>query len=300
MALTLTQFLSLMADEVGDGGNDTNNTIYLNMALRDVWRYGEWTERKAAPAFVNTVAPISTGTVDVTNGDATVTEDAGTPDFTSPDVAGRKFALGYAKTPYVIDSTTDADNFELAQTYAGDTATAQTYVIYDDIVKLASDVDVLHSVWCHDSDRAYELRIVTEKQATHHGRYPRQSERPWFAALVENASDGARQIRIGPFAPDEVYRIEYRYLKTATDLSSGSDVTGLRAELDDAVLSLALSHAYRRDHYKRSVQQAAIARRIMQEELRRDHPATATTHFVRRSEMGPVVERPYDINDLEI
>lgn len=298
MALQLQNFQSLMSDEIGDDGNDTNNTYYLNMAARDIWRYAAWPEVLTS-AFVNTVAPVTTGTVTLANGDATV-EGAGGMDWTSPSVAGYKFALGYGKPWYTVDTVTDADTLELAQAYAGSAASAVTYVLYNDIVTLASDVETVRRVWLHDSDRAYRMSIVPETQIEHVGHYPRQSERPYFAAVIANSSGGSRRLRLGPFAPDAVYRIEYEYSKAYTDMSSSTDTTGLNAALDDAVLELALSMAYRRDHFRRSQSMRQSAMRLVQEEWRRNRPANSVVHLSERQDIITARDVPYDIGDLEI
>lgn len=299
MAKTLAQFLTLMADEIGDDGSDTNNTSYLNMAARDIWRYGSWPETTAR-AFVNTQAAIDTGTVDLVNGDATVTKAAGTPDFTSPTVAGAKFATGYSRPWYRIDTVTDADNFELAEPYIGTSVSGTAYVIYNDVLTLASDLETIRDMWIHDESRSYRLNIVPERQVEHLTHYPRQAERPYFAAIVENSSGGARQVRVGPYAPDQVYRVEYKYSKSYTDMSLTTDTTGLDAALDDAVLELALSMAYRRDHFRRSQSMRQTAYQLVREEWQRNRPAEEITYLVERRDLMPGRDAPYDVNDLEI
>lgn len=298
MALTFLNMKDLMADEIGDSGNATNNGYYLNMAAREVWRYGAWQERIKRD-FAVTVAPISTGTVTFTNGSTTV-DGSGVPDFTSPSVAGRKIALGYNKTPYDIASVTDADTVELADSYAGTTAAGTTYVIYDDVVSLASDVGTLTHVWLHDADRAYPLQVVTEKNVEHFGRYPRSSDRPWFASLIEHDSSGNRQLRLGPFAPDAVYRLEYRYLKEFTEMSSDGDTHGLNPDLDHVIVSLALAYAYRRDHYARSQRQRSLAMAELRQAWMRFRPSTDPSYLVPRSELRPHIDLPVNLDSLEI
>ncbi len=299
MALTFLNMKDLMADEIGDSDNATNNGLYLNMAAREVWRYGAWQERLKRD-FVNTVAPITAGTVDLVNGDATVTEAAGTDDWTSPSVAGRKFALGYNKTFYNIATVTDADNFELSNAYAGETVSGTTFVIYDDVVSLASDVGTLTHVWLHDADRGYPLQVLTEKNVEHFGRYPRSTDRPWYAALIEHDSSGNRQLRIGPFAPDAVYRIEYRYLKEFTEMSGDSDTHGLNPDLDHVILTLALAYAYRRDHFTRSSRMRALAMQELRQAWMRFRPSTDPSYLVPRSELRPFMDLPVNLDSLEI
>ena len=61
----------------------------LNHAAETVWRSFPWRERKAA-AYVNTVAPYTTGTVTVTNASTTV---AGVGTTFTSGMVGSKFAL---------------------------------------------------------------------------------------------------------------------------------------------------------------------------------------------------------------
>jgi hypothetical protein len=300
MGMTYTKFLAMMADEVGDSGNDENNGNYLNFAASFVWNYAEWKERRAR-AYVNTVLPVTTGTVDVVKDSTALIEGSGTDDWTSPSVLGYKFALNYTSTPYTIATVTDADTLVLDRAYTGASSAGTTFVMYDDVVSLASDVDTLTRVWLHDNDRAYDLPVVTEKNVEHFGHFPRQAARPWQCSLIEDGLATTRQLRVGPFAPDKVYQIEYTYLKAYSEMSSNADTTGLPATLDDAILEMALSMAYRRDHFARSTSMRQHAREMIREEWRRYSPASPkVTYLIPRSDIRPAHNYPADLNDLEI
>ena len=263
---TFLQLKNLMADEIGDDATDvaTTNGRYLNMAARDAWNAYNWPEARARDFKIMT-AEYSTGTI--TTDGTTGIEGSGTT-FTA-GMVGRKFALGYNKTWYEIATFTDADTIVLADAYAGTDVAGSTYVIYDDTITLPSDVAVLTRVILHDSSRSYELPITNGNQRTGVGTYPLSAGRPRWATLEPNASGGERVVRLGPYAPDQTYRIQVEYLKAYTEMSADGDTHGLAEALTDTILMGALAHAYRRDHFARSQIMATEFRRRLREDWSR-------------------------------
>jgi len=90
--------------------------------------------------WFQTTDDYTTGNVDLTNGDATVSGGSSSPVFTAAMV-GRKIRFGNATAYYTIKSRTSATELELDQVYTGDTDTDVDFVIYKDEYLLRADVD---------------------------------------------------------------------------------------------------------------------------------------------------------------
>ena len=93
-------------------------------------------------AFITTVAPHSTGNVNVTNGSNAVTTGATSPVFTSV-MAGRKIRFDDQQAYYRIASVTDANNLVLEVPYQGDDGTDLSYSIFKDEYRLPANLDRL-------------------------------------------------------------------------------------------------------------------------------------------------------------
>src|SRR3990167_2553327 len=123
----VTQVTSIRA-EVKRWVNDINAFIGA---------YHEWPHLWTT-AFFTTVAEYATGTVTVTAASQTVTGDSTT--FTSAMV-GRKFRVSGEAAYYTISAYVSATEITLEQPYQGDTASGESYSIYQDEYLLRADVD---------------------------------------------------------------------------------------------------------------------------------------------------------------
>ena len=219
---------------------------FVNKAARECEESYDWVELNAESQF-NTVAPVIAGNVDVTIADATVvTGSEGTPDFTNPDVVGRKFSLGYGQPWFLIDSTTDADTFELAQAWPYATDTDKTYTIYEDVYSLAATVGKLDtdSVTLHD-ENGRQLARLTVGSATERNLFPYSTGFPeWFTILKELGASGVLQMQLGARAPDKVYVVRYGFKKKYVELTGDADVPALDESLLELVADSALIRVY--------------------------------------------------------
>lgn len=110
-----------------------NNTL-SRIAGSFEWPY-LWTED-----WFQSIAPHSTGNVDVTNASATVSGGSTSPVFTSAMV-GRKVRFGATTEYYTIKAFVSATEITLDQNYTGSTDTDVSYEIYKDQYLLRADVD---------------------------------------------------------------------------------------------------------------------------------------------------------------
>lgn len=262
-AAVTTEVKNLLRDK---GAVSTTTIQRLqNIAQRRISRIHDWSNLMAQD-FVDTVAPINTGTVDVTADSAAVTENAGTPDWSSPDVTGRKFGLDYNSPWYQIASVSDADNFTLADTYRGATATNKNYVIYEDRVSMPSECAAVVGIWLFDTNRRLKLAHTTQDRLPHFGPaaewggYKRNDGKPYQFTQIENDSSGNMQIQVGPYAPDDNYRLQVIYKKDTTD-----DTASLLQDLEDAWIYWTLSLAYGRDNANLKRQAMAQAVEFMED-----------------------------------
>lgn len=92
--------------------------------------------------FITTVAPHTTGDLDITNGSTDVTVGTTSPAFTSA-MAGRKIRFSDEEAYYRIASVTDADNLVLEVPYQGTTDTDVSYSIFKDEYRLPANLDRL-------------------------------------------------------------------------------------------------------------------------------------------------------------
>ena len=246
MALTLTNAVSILQRTIGDRGatSTTDCVRFLNIAQRDVCRARDWPELEKRD-FVSVVTPYETGTVALTNGNATVTGTGTT--FTSAMV-GRKFALGYQSPWYIIDTFASTTSIDLADVYAEDTASGKAFVIYEDRVSMPSDCEKLLEVWYHDTNYRHPMHRRPADRFHLYAGQPGSADDPWWYSLIERDSSGAMQIQVGPYAPDRAYRLEIQYKKAPTELvTSSQEVFTLSERLVDVVIQRALYWAARRD-----------------------------------------------------
>lgn len=215
MALTFAQAQTILQSRIADSSNTTAVAQALNQAQREVARARRWPELMVR-AFVNTVAPYSTGTVAIANGATTWTLTGGT--FPT-DVAtgGYRLALSISDPWYTITTRTSGTSVETAA-YQDDTETASAFIAYKAHYSLASAVDRVEEMWLHRGGDAVELvSATTDQQVTDFTHYPTGTGAPTHYYMMERDSSGNRQVLLGPDAPDDVYRIEYVYRKKTTD-----------------------------------------------------------------------------------
>lgn len=112
----------------------------VNRAQDKTFSFARW-EFSLSDTFFATADDYSTGTVSVTNDSATVTGSGTT--FTS-SMVGRKFRIEGENAYYKIDAFVSATEITLEQNYQGDTASGETFSIFQDEYRLAGDLDLHH------------------------------------------------------------------------------------------------------------------------------------------------------------
>ena len=301
MSLSLKQLRDLMADEIGDDDpqETANYTKYLNLAASEAFYFATWESRKDFD-FVETKAPYATGTVTLTNGSDDVV-GVSSVWTTAAHGAPSKIALGYSRPPYEIRTVTDNTNIILEENYAGSTVATQAYVLYRDAYRLDPRVKTLSRVRIFDTDRTWDVPVVTGNRTGDTGEYPMSAGRPLWAVL-ERVTDGEPVIRLGPYAPDAAYRLKYEYFRRYESMKEDGDTHGLGDDFDGLILDGALARAYRRDHFTR----ARSLRADFLSELRRKRgePGLVSPAIFQIAERGPVERSigdwPFNVGDLEI
>lgn len=251
MSLTYKVIQDLVLSQLDETNTGTRDDVktYINISGREFTNSRPWHWRRKR-AFVSTTTAYATGTVTFTNGSTTVTGSGTT--FTS-DMVGRKIATAYGAPFYVISAFVSTTEVTLADDYDGTTAAGSAYVIYDDTITLASDVGQVEGVWVHRASQATEkLEEVTPIVMDAIAHIPTRVSHPRAYVVEPNDSYGKKVLRIGPFAPDAEYRIEYTYLKEYTDMLDDGDVCVVPESLIPVMIHKTLSWAYKRDHYQRA------------------------------------------------
>lgn len=286
--MSTTTFLQAQDRVLGQLGTSrtadrTRVKTYLNEAARDAWRSHPWWERKVK-AFVSCVAPYTTGTVSITKGAAAVT-GVGTTFPAAAATLPYKFAAAYQGPWYEVSVRGGDTALTLDRNFAETSLSGSTYVLYNDRVTLASDVDVLLR------DQVVLFREGEGKMGTlsEHDEaeypWPLSSGIPTWYMMIEPTSAGAKRIRLGPYAPDDIYAIRYGYLKTYTDLSSDASTFPHAEELIDVIAEGALARAYRSEPWAdTNLANAAEGRyrAMLAEEISRQKKVSSETYYLAK------------------
>ncbi len=115
----------------------------LNIALMRVAEYFEWPFYIINTGVVSTAAPYSIGTVTVVNGSDAI---IGVGTVWTNAMVGRKIRVGNGQPYYRIKSVDSTTAITLATQFQGTSSAANTYTIYKDEYRLASDVDTYKTV----------------------------------------------------------------------------------------------------------------------------------------------------------
>jgi len=199
------------------GISDTDVETVVKQALNDVleeicqahnfsWLYGNL-------SFI-TVKPYEVGTVEVTEGSATIT---GTDTVWVEGMVGRKFYCGNATYEISAVTTTPAMTLTLSTVYAGDTDASATYKIYQDEYSLASDVEDVLAVRQENNPQ----RLVKRDIEFMDKYYPLRNSfgYPYNYSIIGYDSTDYIKIAVYPI-PNQARNIYYRYKKRVTEMSA--------------------------------------------------------------------------------
>lgn len=260
--MSVTSQVTTFSDLYGDlisrvrittGVTATDNVAkrFINIALQDMhlgfdYRF-PWAERSA---ILITQAQYTTGTATATKGSTTLT-GASTlwntnNDFTVKNMrANGKIRLGGGLNPYTISSVSSDTAAVMASKFTETTATASTYVYYEDQYDLASDFLRPVDAQRFSEDISIDLISRTEFRR----RYPSNSipGKPSVACIIDSAPSGnTTPVRRVQFyqPPDINYSIPYTYItgNLATS-SAGVAQANLSADSDEPIIPLRYRHA---------------------------------------------------------
>jgi len=209
----------------------------VNWCVEKIRDRGQW-KFDFARGYLDVPASYSTGTVSVTNGDATVTGSGTAWNTNSNAAAGRIMSINGVE--YVISSITSDTELELTATFGGTTASAQSYIVYQTEFSLASDCVTVERVW--DLTNNCELRGTSHLALKSRAVDWEEAGRTiWYAELGEDASAN-RRIMISPY-PSAYARLEYWYEAKHTKVTDIGDTIDLPNELDELVIQGVYSRA---------------------------------------------------------
>lgn len=228
---------------------------YVNRIEEEIRDKGDWSFffKKGSLDFV---AEYSTGTVSVTNGSATVTGSGTT--FTS-GMVGRTIRIA-GSDEYIIGAYVSGTEITLARNFTGDTASAQTYAIYQSEYEIPSDVKEVLGVWdvtnnhrifpdTRDDIKSKSVNTSVPAFEHIHGYnyghgHHHFNLHPWKVySIVDLGTNNIPEMRFYP-QPKSVAHIEIWYWRTFTPVTTVDSTIDFPADLDllikQGVLALVL------------------------------------------------------------
>lgn len=218
---SFSDWRTIVLDLAGESTTDTAGDFYatagraLDEAYQDICDRHPWLWlRKNPPGVLATVAPITTGTVAVTNASTAITfSSAPTPSVKAYKIAFTGFQEWYRIATHAAGATAAT----LDTAFNGTTNTAVGYTLYQDEFDLATDLRHLVGMFVTETGKRIEQK-TTEYLRSNYWTSVRSVWPPrYFARLTE------QRIRFEGY-PDRARRIEYEYTFIPSD-PSGASVT---------------------------------------------------------------------------
>lgn len=244
----------------------------------------QWIRREGA---VSTGTPYSTGTVDVTVGDATVS-GTGTA-WSSNLAAGDRINIGESGFRRIASITSDTE-LELDSAWTGDTDTAVTYEAVTDTYQLATGLLWLEDI--RDVESAKQLIILSELEwgARTGGQYTTGT--PEYGILRGADASGAspsgtnQKIQLWPL-PDSYYAYVYTYLTVPTFPSTATDALEVYPHLSDLLVLAAMQWVWTQvgDVERATAMEASYQQRLVQA-MRRETQRTGRQMVIGRPQWG--------------
>lgn len=246
---TFIQARVIVQKAIADSSNSQHVDFCLNEAQREVARARKWPELMGR-AFLETQASYGTGTVLVTDGDATVTLTGGT--FPT-DVVGMRFAIGTSAPWYPVRTRTDGTHIELGSPYRQDTDATASFLVYKSNYSFPDFVERIEEMWLHETNGVVPMHhAVTDQEVSAFMHYPSGTGTPMSWYMMERDSAGNRQVLFGPQTPDDVFRVEYTYRRKVVDNQFSGNLDDSRWAV---IVSRAKAMAYEDEFYDRSVEE---------------------------------------------
>lgn len=218
---TVQDLLNYVRRRTNDAAFDKDVAVQRNIieqAMRRLQREYHWSFFRIRQP-INLVAPVTTGTVSITNGSASVVGDG--TNFVAGDV-GKWFQLDGDQVAYQISAVADTENLTLTQQYVnsgGDNVAAADYQILTTDYALTSNVGRIITVINQQMQR--ELALIPEWQMDVNIRTQNIIGTPlYFCPVTDYAA--SQKVRIFP-APDRQYPMVVVYDRLADVSNLGTD-----------------------------------------------------------------------------
>lgn len=260
-ASTFAELKDDLATILGTGARSGDNLRtyfgrWLNRAFRRIAYAYPWESMRSRQS-VQTAAPYATGTVAVTNASTALTFTGST---LVSGMAARKFTLAYGQPAYRISTVnTGAGTAVLSDAYTGSTASGASFVIFQDEYDLVATTHSVEEAILYDATGGtWPLVFANRIDADNVDSVGRSSGRPYFYTLAVSTTAGTPRVRFLN-VPDNVYRAEFVYQKTWTDLSADADLYtthGLPVDVEELALDRALRWAPRIEGTRRVMSDA--------------------------------------------
>jgi hypothetical protein len=220
----------------------------INDANRSFHSFGEWDFDKRTATYT-LAAPYNTGTVDVTNGSATVTGTGTT--FTSAMV-DRYIRIAGAAREYRISAYSSATSITIETTYTGDTATGQTYNIVDERKALPTSPIFRTLCQAQIDDINTPLEPSSDEQILYLRKFFKEVSFPRCYGIEWSTATAlvtpAPYLWVYP-APSRQYILDISYYIWPTEMTSSSDVFQIPYAAEGVLreFMLAFLYNYQRD-----------------------------------------------------
>lgn len=252
MAKTHEQAKTLIANVMGESDTAFLDDIgtWLDESQRDINRAHPWPLMQKR-AWVVTYAPYVTGTVAITT-DTTALAGTTTVFPTNVVTDLLRWAPSYSAPWHYVKTRTSGTALVLAEAYRGATLTATASLFYKVDYSLPTDCEVVDKIKFHDhahGGEVFDMEAVGEEYLNRWSSLPESAGTPVaFTDAIPPLADGTKQFRVGPWAPDDTYRMEVIYRRATVD-----GYASLPAELEEAWLLKAKAYAYERDSFEKYV-----------------------------------------------
>ena len=188
---------------------------YINDRYKDIIDWTDWKPLELS-GTLQTVAPISDGTVAVIKGSTTVT---GTSTGWTSAITGRGFRPA-ARSEIYTATFVSATQLTLDRGYEGDTATALAYRIFQNIYSLGATVRLLDSL--RDPNAQRDLDQKTREELDEISPSRARVDAPEFYVLIELDGSNNTQVELYPI-PIDARGLPFRGTKTVAALSADTD-----------------------------------------------------------------------------
>lgn len=221
--------------DVSDTTSDNNATIlnklkeWVNARYRYIGGCRNW-NWLLKNDILQTAVEITTGTVDVTNGDTAITFSTGP----TPSVANWRIQFGDSDDWYDITAhTATQTGATLSDAYLGTTSSTQTYKLRKVYYSLPSDLAKVITLRQARSDyQIADVNVITFDRIIPD---PDVTGNPRFHKVIGKDSSGNYQLCFYP-TPDDEMNIDLRYSQVVTELSDDADVPLIPLEFHDLLV----------------------------------------------------------------